>query len=152
VKNLFTYKLFLEGRVEDYTNKLLDKISRSGIDSLSDREMYFLNSHKTGNQDKVLDNIYEKEFEDNIHGIEVKFIYKNSKDYGNFLNHYGTMIISYKNEYAFDGYISEYNGGFITMFENDEISDWDLFEGLEHEYEQFLEFIFNELESDYHLI
>lgn len=151
---ILTYKLFLErNEVEDYTNYLLDKISDSGIDSLNDKEKQFLDSHKSGNQKEQLDEI-RNVFEDSIHGIDVKFIYKGSKPAEPpFLHHLGTLTIDTgKETYEFEGLMSEYYGTFVSEFRNDETSDWDIFEGLEHEYEQFLELVFGELEGHYRLI
>jgi len=154
MKKILNFKLFLERNdAEDYTNQLLDKISDMGIDSLTDDERSFLNSHKYGNQEEELNRI-KNEFSDTIHGIDVKFIYKGSKPAESpFFHHYGTLIIDTGDrEYKFDGSMSEYYGTFVSDFQNDETSDWDIFEGLEHEYEQFLELIFGELEEDYRLI
>ena len=144
---MLNFKLFLEkNEIDTYTDEILDKISRSGMDSLTDYEKDFLNSHKTDNQQEILDSD-KHTFKDEIHGIEIEFIYEKSNQTDPpFFLHYGTLIINAGGkEYSFKGSMSEYYGSFTTNFGNGE--DWTLFEGLEHEYEQFLELVFGELEK-----
>ena len=149
MKIIKTYKLFLESRVDDYTDQLLDKISKHGIESLSDKEREFLDSHKSGTQEETLDKI-QNEFSDEFNGIKVTFKYTGSKPLEDgYYAHNGIMVI---NGVELEGDMAEYHGGFMTDFEDEEYNDWSLVSGHEYEYEQFLELIFGELDANPKLI
>ncbi|CAG7580659.1 MAG: hypothetical protein SLAVMIC_00512 [uncultured marine phage] len=149
MKKIKSYKLFLESRIDNYTDELLDKISKHGVKSLSDEERKFLDSHKSGTQEETLDKI-QNEFSDEFGGIKVTFKYTGSKKIdNNYYQHNGIMVI---NGVELEGDMAEYHGGFMTDFEDEEYNDWSLMSGQEYEYEQFLELIFGELDANPRLV
>jgi|AntRauTorckE6833_2_1112554.scaffolds.fasta_scaffold00717_10 hypothetical protein len=147
-KTVLKYNMFRE--TKKYTDKILDNISKNGIESLSDEEREFLDSHKDGKEEETYNRI-KNEFSDKIGDINVKFIYTDSEEEDGFLTHYGTLIIEDGIKHEYDGSITEFQGTFITDFENELENDWMLVEGLEYEYEQFIEYVFGELEDNYNL-
>lgn len=148
-KTVLKYNMFRE--TKEYTDKILDKISKHGIGSLSEMEREFLDSHKDGKEEEVFNRI-QNEFSDKIGDMVVKFIYKDSEEEDGFLTHYGDLEIDESGvKHEYDGSITEFQGTFITDFENDHENDWMLMEGMEYEYEQFIEYIFGELNDNYKL-
>lgn len=147
-KQILTYNMFKES--QEYTDEILDKISKNGIDSLTDKEREFLDSHKDGKEDETYEKIIN-EFSETIGNIEIKFIYEDTDKDDGFLTHYGKLILKDDKVYEFDGSITEFEGTFITDFENDIINDWIVMEGMEYEYEQFIEYIFGKLDNNYKL-
>ena len=147
-KQVLTYSMFKES--QEYTDKILDKISQYGIDSLTNKEKEFLDSHKDGKEEETFNRI-KNEFSDTIGDIKVKFIYENTDKDDGFLTHYGKLILNNGGTYEFDGSITEFEGTFITDFGNESTNDWLIMEGLEYEYEQFMEYVFGQLTNNYKL-
>lgn len=147
-KTVLKYNMFRE--TKEYTDQILDKISKYGIDSLNSKERKFLDSYKDGKEEETFHKI-KNEFHEKIGNIDLKFIYKDSEEDDGFLTHYGTLIIEDEVEHKYDGSITEFQGTFITDFENEHENDWMIMEGLEYEYEQFMEYIFGELSDNYKL-
>jgi hypothetical protein len=152
-KQVLTYNMFKES--QEYTDQILDKISQHGLDSLTSKEKEFLDSHKDGKEDETFKKI-KNEFSDILwresgDDIKIKFIYEDTDKEDGFLTHYGKLVLEDDKTYEFDGSITEFDGTFITDFENDSINDWMIMEGMEYEYEQFIEYIFGELSDNYKL-
>jgi glutaredoxin-related protein len=139
--------------VDVLTDEILDKISKSGIKSLSPKELDFLNSVSTGNEDDINDKkryLNSKTWVDN----QFEFTMFESKDNGDTIELMGELNlpdIKYD-----DTFISGKNikGKFIINkdqhmiipnFEKEEYEHWDFVEGLEYEFDNFIQDILDDI-------
>lgn len=146
---------------EDYLDEILDKITKSGINSLTDNEKKYLNANSFDNKEemaKIEREVGKRKFtsSNNLFSFELDRV----EDFGDEVLYYGTIYlpdITYeKNERTISGEIEgviEYRDGVILPnFQKKEYGvTWDseeFIEGLEHEFFQFLQEIIDELEEE----
>lgn len=165
-------KLFLEytSYKDERINFILDKISQSGIDSLTPEEKAFLDAQKNGEEasEEAL-----KELENSQKTIDKTFSYE---DEYSFPFEFELKSISREDSNSDDGIITTYHGimrlpdmttgdgefieglvegdfqlnehGLIqTNFYKGDYSDFDFCEGLEHEYDNFIQSLAIDLEN-----
>lgn len=157
-------------RYEGYTSRervddILDKISKYGMKSLTSLEKEFLNSFKTGEEEKAHDKIAKEEtesiFEDD-NGY-FKFEHEETEDYGDEMHYIGTLYVpslelpnGKKIEGRLEGRIIVYNGGqvspdFYSIVKDPHTHDnYDVFEfcnGLEYELDSFVDYVVSELDE-----
>ena len=155
---IFKYRLFLENysEIKNKIDEILDKISSHGIDSLTKAEKRLLDSQKEGGReskeayyDLIDKDIIDKEFESD--NGRFKFILKSIETEYNI--HKGVIthlkgimklpdIITGDGDLIegdLEGYVSIDEKGLVhTSFEKDGYYDFDFVEGLEHEYDNFV--------------
>jgi hypothetical protein len=158
-------------KYEGYTSKerlddILDKISRYGIDSLTNLEKEFLDSHGAGKEEeahkKLSSSEVETVFEDD-NGM-FKFELQSTEDYGDEVHHIGTLYVPdlvWPNGNRLEGILQ----GRIVVFENGTTSpdffsvkkdpksgeSYDVFEfcnGLEYELDVFLDYVVKQLSEE----
>ncbi len=157
-------------RYEGYTSKervddILDKISKYGINSLTNLEKEFLDSHQLGTEEEIHDKITKEEsetvFEDDD-GL-FKFEHQETEDYGDEIHYIGTLYVpdlvwsnGKKIKGILEGRIVVYQNGTNSpdfySIEKDPASleNYDVFEfcnGLEYELDNFIDYIVKELEE-----
>jgi hypothetical protein len=89
----------------ELTNRILDKISASGMNSLTSAEKNYLNNQSAGVEDKETEDLVSIEpghvFDKNINmsalnnatETELKFEYKSTSDYDEYLIHRGVLFV-----------------------------------------------------------
>jgi len=157
-------------RYEGYTSRervddILDKISKYGMKSLTSLEKEFLNSFKTGEEEKTHDKIAKEEtesiFEDD-NGY-FKFEHEETEDYGDEMHYIGTLYVPQlellngkKIEGRLEGRIIVYSNGqvspdFYSIAKDPHTHDnYDVFEfcnGLEYELDSFVDYVVSELDE-----
>ena len=162
MKHLMRYEGYTaQQRVDD----VLDKISKYGIDSLTQLEKEFLDSHKLGKEEEAHDKITKEEsesvFEDDFGHF--KFEHEETEDYGDEVHYIGTLYVPdlvWSNGKTIKGVLY----GRIVVYENgtnspdfysvekDPLSkdNYDVFEfcnGLEYELDSFIDYVVKELEE-----
>lgn len=132
-------------------DKILDKISKSGINSLTKQEKEYLDRYSTGEElpeeiTKESELKGKKFVSDQMNIPEMVFVYDMTKDLGDEIRHYGDMTFG---DTTFNGFIScTRDGDFkhAEFYDVDEFDDYtrdittDLYtkaEGLEHEIDSF---------------
>ena len=159
-------------RYEGYTSmervdELLDKISKYGVESLSDLEKEFLDSHKSGKEEEYHTKLAKQEsettFEDDFGYF--KFEHKETEEYDDEVHYIGTLYVpnlTWENgstiEGRLEGKIVKYHNGQISpdfySIETDKSGEpYDVFEfcnGLEYELDSFLDYVVSELEEKNH--
>lgn len=155
---------------KDYTpnervNDILDKISKYGMDSLTQLERDFLDSYKLGNEQEYHDKMTKIEteniFEDD-NGY-FKFEFDSCEDYGDEVHYLGTLYVpdlvctnGKKIEGRLEGRIIVFEGGdvspdFYSIEKDSKSGDhYDVFEfcnGLEYELDSFIDYIVTKLEN-----
>lgn len=157
-------------RYEGYTSKervddILDKISKYGMESLTDDERVFLDSHKSGEEEVYHNKLVKKEsetvFEDDMGYF--KFELQEVEDYSDEIHYIGTLYVpdlelnsGKKIEGRLHGRIVYFNNGqispdFYSIEKDKDNEDYDVFEfcnGLEYELDSFLDYVVNELQSE----
>lgn len=161
MKHLMKYEKYsATERLDD----ILDKISKYGMDSLSDLEKEFLEAHKSGKEQEAHDKLSKKEiettFEDDFgyFKFELKDI-KQLHNPGEPIEHHFIGKIYVPNlEWpngkeitgVLDGQIIRYSNGVIAL---DFIKgNYDVFEfcnGLEYELDSFIDYVVSEIEQKY---
>jgi hypothetical protein len=153
MKNLMKF----EADHDAHLDSILDKINKSGIDSLTKIENEFLNAYSTSDAEKML----------YIEKIEVKktftssdkyftFKYSHKEDFddeGTF--YYGTITVPNLEirvgeilDGEMEGYIWMIDGETIPVFEN---QGWDILEfcnNLEYELDSFLDYVVSTIEDE----
>ena len=132
--------------IELSLNTILDKISTNGLDSLEDKERDFLNSFKKNNQHDGLRKLNVK----NYSGGYFDFNLFEVKYKGNILELHGELSLPRWNGIDYNkvsGYF-EYkeDGTFECFFDLEEgsYSPWDFVEGLEYEFDSFIDDIIDD--------
>lgn len=160
-------KLFLEytSYKDEYINFILDKISREGIHSLTDKERALLDAQKDGDEasDNALSELTkkeDKEFEIKSDDGEFSFEYKKTLsddvDGVTEFKYFGIMHlqpIELESGEIIDGdipgFISMNDDGLVTTnFDREGYTDMDFIEGLEYEYEKFIEEVLSYIEAN----
>jgi len=150
-------------RYEGYSSSermddILDKISKYGIESLTQLEKEFLDSHKSGSEKESHDKISKEESETLFEDDYFKFEFETWEDYGDEQHFIGTLYVP-DLEWT-DGRIIEGRlQGKIVKFENGNISPdfyskdgYDTFEfcnGLEYELDSFIDYVIAKIEEKY---
>lgn len=157
MKHLMRYEGYsTQQRVDD----LLDKINKSGINSLSPMEKEFLDAHKSGTEDKVHDKLTKEESEKVFVDDDgrFKFTLDSVEDYGDETHYIGTLECP-DYTYAQGETIPGILPGKIVVFSNGQTSPdfhyentgldvWDFCEGLEYELDNFLDYVVGELDNE----
>lgn len=157
-------------RYEGYTSKervddILDKISKYGIKSLTPMEKEFLDSHKSGEEEKYHDKLAKSETETTFEDDNgyFKFEFDSCEDYGDETHYLGTLYVpdlKWPNGKKIEGRLE----GRLIVFSNGQVSPdfysiqkdpksgdhYDVFEfcnGLEYELDSFLDYVASELEQ-----
>lgn len=154
-------------RYEGYTSnqrldELLDKISKFGIESLTDNEKNFLDSHKSGQQEVYHDELMRKEmetvFEDDFGYF--KFEHLETEEYDDQKHFIGILYVpdlvftdDKRLEGRLTGKIILHSNGqvspdFYSTVKDEEGFEYDVFEfcnGLEYELDSFLDYVAGEL-------
>lgn len=154
-------------RYEGYSTKervddILDKISKYGMNSLSEIEKEFLDAHASGTESEVHNRITkeesEKVFEDDYGYF--RFEHKETEDYGDEVHYIGTLYvpdIEFENGKRLEGRLEGRlvvlsNGQTSPDFNNTDSKGniYDVFEfcdGLEYELDSFLDYVSSELKE-----
>ncbi len=113
-------------------DRILDKISSVGFNSLSNDEKDFLDKHsKNQDTDEIEKDLNTETYEDNIGPFEakIKFLDKDSE-------HWNAKL--YVNDIEYDGYIVYQDFYYIScIFDSDDSDIFTDLEGLEHEIDSF---------------
>lgn len=156
-------KLFEAHTTDSRLNAILDKISKSGIDSLSNIEKEFLNAHQGGKADKMNNTLNkvasdisgDKVFNDDTYGY--KFIVDDITDEGVYFCINGKMTLP---SIVLDGgkkisgeligsiKINRENGRTDILFGRDGYTAYDFVQGDEYEFESFINVIIDSLFGD----
>lgn len=156
-KNLNSYSLFLESnKIQNKLDELLDKISANGVNSLSSEERSLLDAQKGTEEDieKAYQELINREernkrknYKSNNQQFEFDYIKTEAYPHENVKRHYGIMFLPNITlgdgtiiDGEIEGYIEEYNDGQVsTHFDKTEYTDFDFAEGLEYEYDDFIQ-------------
>ena len=157
-------------RYENYTSTermddILDKISKYGIDSLSDLEKEFLDSHKTGKEQELHDKLAKSEVETTFEDDLGKFTFELSevqkiKNKGGELEEIeiiGTLYVpdlelssGKKVEGRLEGKIIKYSNGTTSLeFEKDGYDVFEFCNGLEYELDSFIDYVVSEIDEKF---
>ena len=157
-------------RYENYTSTermddILDKISKYGIDSLSDLEKEFLDSHKTGKEQELHDKLAKSEVETTFEDDLGKFTFELSevqkiKNKGGELEEIeiiGTLYVpdlelssGKKVEGRLEGKIIKYSNGTTSLeFEKDGYDVVEFCNGLEYELDSFIDYVVLEIDEKF---
>lgn len=143
---------------EERLNEILDKITKYGMESLSNMEEVYLNSYSTYTEDKLHQELARIEdetvFEDD--NGKFRFELKYTKSHRNRKDIYGIIYVPdmiYKGETVkgrLEGKISKYKNGNVALyFKSEHPSDeCDIFEfcnGVEYELDNFIDYIVDEV-------
>jgi hypothetical protein len=142
---------------QERMDEILDKIKKYGISSISKDEKDFLDSFKSGNTEELHNklNFLENDifFEDDSGYL--KFEFKEYEDYGDEKHIIGTIYVpdmtfedgsSIKGR--IDGRIVVYpNGDTSPDFFVDDYDVFDFIEGLEYEFDSFIDYVVSEIEN-----
>jgi hypothetical protein len=157
-------------RYENYTSTermddILDKISKYGIDSLSDLEKEFLDSHKTGKEQELHDKLAKSEVETTFEDDLGKFTFELSevqkiKNKGGELEEIeiiGTLYVpdlelssGKRVEGRLEGKIIKYSNGTTSLeFEKDGYDVFEFCNGLEYELDSFIDYVVLEIDEKF---
>jgi hypothetical protein len=157
-------------RYENYTSTermddILDKISKYGIDSLSDLDKEFLDSHKTGKEQELHDKLAKSEVETTFEDDLGKFTFELSevqkiKNKGGELEEIeiiGTLYVpdlelssGKRVEGRLEGKIIKYSNGTTSLeFEKDGYDVFEFCNGLEYELDSFIDYVVLEIDEKF---
>lgn len=157
-------------RYENYTSTermddILDKISKYGIDSLSDLEKEFLDSHKTGKEQELHDKLAKSEvettFEDDLgkFTFELSEVQKIKSKSGELeeIEIIGTLYVpdlewpnGKRIEGRLEGKIIKYSNGTTSLeFEKDGYDVFEFCNGLEYELDTFIDYVVSEIDEKF---
>ncbi len=154
MRHLMRYEGFSHTERSD---EILDKIKKYGLGSISHEEKQFLDAHATDDQEELHQKLTKKEnevvFEDDTHPLRFELI--EVKDFGEIQQLIGVFYVP---DITLGGKVitGRLEGRIITNDQTGEISadftkdGYDIFdfcEGLEHELDNFLEYVVGEVES-----
>lgn len=143
--------------IQERIDDILDKISKYGVDSLTELEKKFLDANSRGTEKEMHDEISREEnesvFEDD--SGRFKFEYKETEVFEDETHYIGTLYVpdielenGKRIEGRLEGKIIFYKNGQTSLeFQKD---DYDVFEfcnGLEYELDSFVDYIVGELEE-----
>lgn len=138
-------------------DEILDKISDSGINSLSKFEIKFLDAFSQDDTIKMISLEYES-MSKNFKSTDgyFYFSFSHSKDYGDVGKSYFGVItvpsLSTEDDKiidgTFDGYIQATLFGNIPFFEKDGYDILDFCDGLEYEFDNFLDYVVDTLNDE----
>lgn len=140
----------------DKIDSILDKINRVGFEGLTDKEKkYLIHYSETGKfkddeelvtRSQVTN--YENIFSDIIGGVNMSFKYESTEDNPNEMVHTGYLTVN--NDEFYGEIYCEPNGTYSTCnFEDPEgINLFETYEGLEHDIENFLDNVCEELKGN----
>ena len=141
---MYNYKKFFESKkdhIEIERDRILDKISSNGIESLSKYEKEFLDSFKSGKTSEIYDKEYNQ-FEDE----SFKFYLKRIESYHAGRKYYGKMIFKDYDQEIEGAILETIDGRIISYFSKDDRTDFDVINYEDyHNYESFLEYIADSL-------
>ena len=134
-------------------DNILDKISQSGMESLSPQEKEYLQHYSTTGEYMDMEgeenSSYEGEnvFSDSIDGINMKFKYESTEDAADEIIHSGYLEIN--NDEFYGEIYCDPEGDYSTCnFEDpDGVNLFEKYEGLEHEVEYFLDNVCDEIKG-----
>jgi len=128
-------KKYVEFMVENRQDEILDKISQSGVESLTDEEKRFLDSHKEGNEKEVgkelniRDGREELESDDHLfefdmesvedYGVDGQFVIGNLTYYGGL--YYGKFVFNQYKELEYWMFEPAHDD-----IERDDVNIWEL--------------------------
>jgi hypothetical protein len=157
-------------RYENYSatermDDILDKISKYGIESLSDLEKEFLDSHKVGKEQELHDKLAKSEvettFEDDLgrFTFELSEVQKIQNKKGE-LEEVEIIGILYvpdlewpngkKIEGRLEGKIIKYSNGTTSLeFEKDGYDVFEFCNGLEYELDSFIDYVVSEIDEKF---
>jgi hypothetical protein len=147
-----------EGYHDDHLDSILDKIGKSGMDSLNDIEREFLSAYSSDDFDKMT--YIEKIEGDRFFTSSDKYFsfkYSHTEDYGDEgCQYHGTISvpdISFDNGAIIDGRIDGYililnDGQILPVFEKDNYDILDFCNGLEYELDSFLDYVISTIEDE----
>ena len=160
MKHLMRYEGYsTKERVDD----ILDKISKYGINSISELEKEFLDAHSKGEEEDVHKKITKQEsetvFEDDFGYF--KFEHQETEDYGDEIHYIGILYVpdlelpdGNKIEGRLEGRLIVFADGNTSpdfFHYVDEKTYYDVFEfcnGLEYELDSFLDYVASELDNE----
>lgn len=129
--------------IELSLNTILDKISNNGLDSLSSREKDFLNSFKKNKQHESFKKLNVKKY----NGGHFDFDLYEIVNKGDTIEFHGELSLPRWNGMDYnkvEGYIEYKKDGSVELFFDSEgdskgYSPWDFVEGLEYEFDSFID-------------
>jgi len=136
-------------------DNILDKISQSGIESLSPQEKEYLHHYSTTGEFMDTEDEYDEEpsfegenvFSDSIDGVNMKFKHESTEDSAGEIIHSGYLEID-NDEFYGEIYCDTEGNYSICNFEDpDGVNLFDKYEGLEHEIETFLYSVCDEIKG-----
>ena len=149
-------------RYEGYSSSermddILDKISKYGIESLTQLEKEFLDSHKSGSEKESHDKISKKEsetiFEDDMGYFKFEFeSFESFEDEKHYIGKLYVPDLELPNgkrvEGCLDGRIVRYDTGMtLPDFDKDGYDIFEFCNGLEYELDSFLDYVIEEIEE-----
>lgn len=153
----FKYLKKFETYQQDKVDEILDKISKSGMSSLSKNELDFLDAFGKGDKDKLIHLEYESGLKD-FKSTDGYFSFKLSQvdDYGSEKKYYGIITVPdivWESGKRIDGTME----GHILVLNNDtkvpvfDKHGYDILEfcnGLEYELDNFIDYVIETLEDE----
>jgi len=139
----------------NYLDTILDKITKSGMDSLTKSERDFLDAYSKDDETRM-DHIEKIEgqrtFKSSDGHFEFKYDY--TEDYGDERYHFGVIYVpdlDYPDEHVegiLEGHIWEGNGQIVPEFDREGIDILEFCEGLEYELDSFLQYVVDTLNDE----
>jgi len=132
-------------------DNILDKISQSGMESLSPQEKEYLQHYSTTGEymdiEDEEDSSSEGVFFDSISGVNMKFKYESTEDTEDEIIHSGYLEID-GDEFYGEIYCDPEGDYSTCNFEDpDGVNLFEKYEGLEHEVEYFLDNVCDEIKG-----
>ncbi len=157
MKYIFKHLMKFENYHQKKVDEILDKISSSGIKSLSDIELDYLKAYGEDNQMKMLNLEYEfglKDFKSNDGYFEFTFSHMEEFEDGDY--YYGVITVPdlyWQNGKRLVGKLEGYilllpNGDKVPVFERDGYDILEFCNGLEYELDNFIDYIIETLNDE----
>jgi len=153
MKHLKTF----EGYHDSHLDGILDKISKSGISSLSDNDKKFLDAYKDGD-DKIMSEIERIENQRTFISSDKYFTFRlsYSEESPDGIYYYGTLTVPdlvWENGKTIDGEMEGYiwivdNKQVIPVFDKGEYDVLEFCNGLEYELDNFLDYVVSTIEDE----
>jgi len=159
IHNIYDMKhlMSFEGYHDEYLDSILDKINKSGMNSLSDTEKEFLNAYSSNDVDKMI-------YIEHIEGQRTftssdkyfTFKYSHTEDYDDEgCRYYGILTVPNLEfpggkiiDGEMDGYIWVISGQVIPVFEKNDYDVLEFCNGLEYELDSFLDYVVSTIEDE----
>ena len=154
MKHIMTF----EGYHDEHLDTILDKISKSGIDSLSNIEKEFLSAYSSDDFDKM--KYIERIEGDRLFVSSDKYFtfkYSHTEDYDDEgCQYHGTIVVPdliLEDNTRIDGTIDGYilildDGQALPVFEKENYDILDFCNGLEYELDSFLDYVTSTIEDE----